>query len=123
MNSNMLKAAIRNFFRIKPIRDASVTTKHALIGVATVVLTQITDAASTIAGIEHGGAAEANGAMADLMASTGYGGFILVKLAGAAFLSWYTWRRPRAPFVVASIYGAVTIWNLVAAFLVPALLA
>ena len=120
--TSRIRNLVRGFFRLKPIRYSSVPTRSAVIAATAVVLTQLADALSTYVGIEHGQATEANNAMASLMASTGYLGFFAVKLAAGAFLAWYTWRRPKAPYVVVLIYSTVTVWNFTVAFLVPSLL-
>ena len=105
---------VKTFFTIKPKRNPLITKRRAFYGALAVVATQATDFTSTVIGISQAGATEGNFLMASVMGSYGFLGFFAVKALGALFLSWYTYQRKYAPWVVAGIYGAVTIWNSVA---------
>jgi hypothetical protein len=110
MTTNTIKTAARSFFTLRPVRSKTITTKTATLGAAAILLSQLGDAASTIIGLELG-ASEGNVLMDSVLVSTGYAGFVAVKLLAAAFLSWYSWKRKYAPWIIAGLYGLVVAWN------------
>ena len=58
------------------------------------------------------GANEANGLMAALIREYGNLSFLALKLVGAVFLSWVTWKRRFAPWTISALYAVVVISNL-----------
>jgi hypothetical protein len=108
---------LKNFFSLKPKRNPSITSDRAKLGLLFIYLTQLSDFTSTVIGLSVG-AAEQNPLMANTIAFGGYPGFFLFKvvLAGT-FLGWFTWKRKYAPWVIGSLYAAITIWNSVIIFI------
>jgi hypothetical protein len=105
-------ANVLHFVGVKPKRDYSISDRRATAGALAILATQLTDFGSTVTGIQLGLLREANGAMASVIETYGFTGFLAVKLLGAAFLIWITFRRKYAPWVLASIYAGITVWNL-----------
>ncbi len=103
---------LKAFVNPVPKRDLSVSRRRAAYGALAVVATQLTDFTSTYIGITFSGAREGNGLMAEVLHTYGWTGFLAVKLLGAAFLAWFTYRRKYAPWVLSGFYTLVTIWNL-----------
>lgn len=106
------KQNILSFIGIKPHRDPSISDRRATAGALAILATQLTDFGSTVTGIQLGLLREANGTMAQVIESYGFTGFLAVKLLGAAFLIWVTFRRRLAPWIVAGLYAGITVWNL-----------
>jgi hypothetical protein len=106
------KANVLNFIGIKPKRDYSISDRRATAGALAILATQLTDFGSTVTGIHLGLLREANGAMAQVIEAYGFTGFLAVKLLGAAFLIWVTFRRRFAPWLVTGLYAGISIWNL-----------
>ena len=102
---------VKTFFTIKPKRNPNISKRRAVYGAIAVAATQATDYTSTFIGIHFAGATESNGIMADVINNYGFLGFLGIKVLGAVFLAWYTYQRRYAPWVVAGIYAAVTLWN------------
>lgn len=106
------KQNILSFIGIKPHRDPSISDRRATAGALAILATQLTDFGSTVTGIQLGLLREANGTMAHVIENYGFTGFLAVKLLGAAFLIWVTFRRRLAPWIVAGLYAGITVWNL-----------
>lgn len=104
--------AVQNFFTIKPKRDFTVSKSRAITGFVLIALSQLADAFSTIYGISKSGAKEANGLMAHFIHQHGLGAFLLLKIVAVFFLGFSTYKRRYAPFILASIYFLVVVWNL-----------
>jgi len=103
--------AIKQFFSVKPRRDIELTDRFIRVSAIAVVLSQLADFGSTWLGFQFG-ASEGNGLMASVIHNYGFGGFLAVKMLGAAFLVYITWRRKVAPWLVVGIYAAIVVWNL-----------
>lgn len=112
---------LKAFFSPVPKRDLSVSRRRAAYGAIAVVATQLTDFTSTYIGITFSGAVEGNGLMAEVMSNYGWTGFLAVKLLGAAFLAWFTYRRKFAPWVLSGFYALITVWNLALALVLQTL--
>ena len=110
MNTKV-KFAVKQFFSFRPQRELSLSNRYISLAAIAVVLSQLADFGSTWLGFQYG-ASEGNGLMAQVIHSYGFGGFFAVKMLGAAFLVYITWRRKVAPWLVAGLYAAVVIWNL-----------
>jgi hypothetical protein len=110
--SIITKANVLHFVGVKPKRDYSISDRRATAGALAILATQLTDFGSTVTGIQLGLLREANGAMASVLEAYGFTGFLAVKLLGAAFLIWVTFRRRIAPWLVAGLYAGITVWNL-----------
>jgi hypothetical protein len=110
MTTNTIKTAARSFFTLRPVRNNTITTKSAIVGATAIALTQLGDATTTIIGLEFG-AAEANQLMLSVIESTGYPGFVGIKVLSIAFLAWYSWKRKYAPYIISGLYAAVVLWN------------
>lgn len=104
---------VQNFFTLKPRPDFSVSKKRGYIGIALIAITQLLDAGTTAFGISQRGATEANGLMADFISKYGLRGFVMLKIFAIVFLGVSTFRRKYAPFVIATIYALVVVWNLI----------
>lgn len=102
---------LKNFFSFKPKRNPSVTPVRAALGVAFIYISQLMDFTSTYIGLSKG-ATEQNVLMATTIGNFGIPGFFLIKvvLAGS-FLAWFSYKRKFAPWVIGSLYVAITIWN------------
>lgn len=107
--------AIKQFFSIRPRRDLWLTDRYVAVSAIAVVLSQLADFGSTWLGFQFG-ASEGNGLMASVIHSYGFPGFFAVKMLGAAFLVYITWRRKVAPWLVVGLYTAIVVWNLSLAY-------
>jgi hypothetical protein len=110
-----IKFAVKQFFSIRPQRDLTLSNRYVSIAAIAVVLSQLADFGSTWLGFQFG-AREGNGVMADIIHQYGFGGFLAVKLLGAALLVYLTWRRKVAPWVLVGVYSAIVMWNLSLAY-------
>lgn len=111
LTKNIIEA-LKGFFSLRPRRDSRVTERRAKFGVLAIALTQLGDTISTYLGITYANAREANGIMLDVLTEHGWLGFIAVKVFATVFLSWFTYRRKYAPWVISGLYAFITIWNL-----------
>ena len=102
---------LKNFCSLKPKRNPNVSTVTAAWGVVFTYVAQLMDFTSTKIGLSKG-ASEQNVLMATVIGDYGILGFFLIKvvLAGS-FLAWFTYKRKYAPWVIGSLYVAITIWN------------
>jgi hypothetical protein len=76
-----------------------------------IILTQLTDYASTKAGVDTG-ISESNALMHYFMDSQGMVKFLILKFVAGIFLGWYFWGRVMASLVVVFIFTLVTFSNL-----------
>lgn len=108
---SIMLQGVKTFFSLKPTRDYSISQKRAIAGVISVSLLQALDYTTTTIGMNMG-AYEANGLMAAFIQEQGNLAFLFLKVAGATFLSWVTWKRRFAPWTITVLYSAVVISNL-----------
>lgn len=102
---------LKNFFTLKPKRNPSITPARAILGIAFIYIAQLMDFTSTYIGLSKG-ATEQNALMASAISNYGITGFFLIKVVAAgSFLAWFTYKRKYAPWVIGSLYVAITIWN------------
>jgi hypothetical protein len=102
---------IKNFFTLKPKRNPVVSSVQAALGVAFIYISQLMDFTSTYIGLSKG-ATEQNVLMSTAISNYGITGFFLIKVVIAgSFLAWFTYKRKYAPWVIGSLYVAITIWN------------
>lgn len=95
-------------------RKSKITTTSRSLSItlfSLIVLTQLTDYASTKAGVRTG-IPESNALMHYFMDSQGMLKFLLLKLLSGIFLGWYFWGRVLASLVVVLIFTLVTLSNL-----------
>ena len=102
---------LKNFFTLKPKRNPVVSSLRAALGVAFIYVSQLMDFTSTVIGLSRG-ATEQNVLMATAIGNYGITGFFLIKVVAAgSFLAWFSYKRKYAPWVIGSLYVAITIWN------------
>ena len=82
-----------------------------LLYAGVIVLTQLTDALSTRAGLSLN-ASEQNSAMGELINRYGINGFLLFKVIVGFTLSTLFWKRPTGSLLVILLYTAVTLNNI-----------
>jgi hypothetical protein len=116
MNTTTIKSALRQFFTLRPARDYTIRTSHAIMAAVLIVITQLTDYMSTLLGLKLG-RSEANGGMAKIINDHGNLAFLGIKGLGAAVLIYLTFRRRFAPWIVGILYALVTLWNLVVTYI------
>jgi hypothetical protein len=109
-----MKNLIKQFFTLKPQRDADTSNLTAFWLTVAIFFTQIGDFLSTLLGLALG-ATEQNGLMASLITDHGISTFFGVKVVAAAFLSWVFWKRPAASGFVICLYTAIIANNLLVA--------
>jgi hypothetical protein len=100
-----------SFFSLKIERDETVSIKAAVAGALAIALTQASDLITTIVGLGLGGE-EVNGFMNSAYQNYGNMGLIAVKLIATPLIVAGAWRRRYAPWVIASMFAAVSVWNL-----------
>jgi hypothetical protein len=105
-----MKNKIINFLGFKPKRNLNISNRTAWTAAILIVVTQITDFTTTTIGLNFG-ATEGNSLMADFIHQNGILAFLAIKIVASIFLAWSTFRRKYAPWVIAGMYGLVTIWN------------
>ena len=109
-----MKNLIKQFFTLKPTRDANTSNLTAFWLTVAIFFTQMADFVSTLLGLSLG-ATEQNGLMAKVIYEHGENTFLAVKLFAAAFLSWVFWKRPAAAGFVICLYTAIVVNNLLVA--------
>ncbi len=100
-----------SFLTLKPVRDASVSTKAAIFGALAILITQISDAVTTVVGLGLG-ARELNGLMNAAYTTYGALGIAGIKLIAVPIIIGATWRRRYAPWVIAALYAVVSGMNM-----------
>ena len=114
---NYLKFLLKNLLRIIKLlfftrtQLESMSNLKGLLYAGVIVLTQLTDALSTRAGLSLN-ASEQNSAMGELINRYGINGFLLFKVIVGFTLSTLFWKRPTGSLLVILLYTAVTLNNI-----------
>ena len=106
-----MKSLLKNFFTLKPKRFPEISRKRSLAGSLAILTTQLLDVLTTWYGLTYTDAVEANPIMAPVV-SASIVNFIVIKLSATALLIWYSWQRPKAPWIIAIFYLLVVINNI-----------
>jgi hypothetical protein len=106
-----MKTFLKNFFTIKPTRY-DITNKRATIGALLIITTQLLDLFTTWYGVTHAGAVEANPLLAPAV-NNSLSTFITVKIIGTLILVFYSWKRPKMPYIITAIYSIVVFNNII----------
>lgn len=114
---NYLKSLLGNLLKIIKLlfftrtQLESMSNLKGLLYAGVIILTQLTDAFSTRAGLSLN-ASEQNSAMGELINRYGINGFLFFKVTVGFILSALFWKRPTGSLLVILLYTAVTLNNI-----------
>lgn len=114
---NYLKSLLGNLLKIIKLlfftrtQLESMSNLKGLLYAGVIMLTQLTDAFSTRAGLSLN-ASEQNSAMGELINRYGINGFLFFKVIVGFILASLFWKRPTGSLLVILLYTAVTLNNI-----------